>query len=105
MDKVIIELGNFSGKNPNVLYEIGIASINFIKMDKISVVQQVIQGSVKGTNVILRGVNYSYVERGNSINYLLDTFSLTYDKPLDMLSGSKTDTKGSSTNVILRRNQ
>lgn len=46
----------------------------------------------KGTTVILTGVNYTYVERGSSDDYLLDIFKMK-------ISPSKTIMKGKTSDI------
>ena len=67
---------------------IGTAVISFIKGSKPTVVQEILNGSIKINNMVeLHGVNYTYLDRGLSINYALDSFQLLYHSETNSLSG------------------
>lgn len=46
----------------------------------LTVVQQIFEGKIVKNKITLNGVNYTYIERGNSPNYALDNFELELRK-------------------------
>ncbi|SEQ85364.1 TIR domain-containing protein [Epilithonimonas lactis] len=56
----------------------GVATINFTEDESITVVQQIFEGKINQDRIILQGVNYTYIERGESSDYGLDSFDLKY---------------------------
>ncbi|MGC4036284.1 MAG: hypothetical protein QM764_09995 [Chitinophagaceae bacterium] len=70
---------------------IGASVISYTKGDKLTVVQEIINGTFKSDVFFeLHGVNYTFIERGNAGYYLLDNFSLKVDKENNSLSGEVT---------------
>lgn len=63
-------------QNENLLN--GVATINYDEEEKMTVVQQIFEGKINNDMIILQGVNYTYIERGDSSDYRLDTFDLKY---------------------------
>ena len=57
-------------------------TISYLKESVPSIVQETLTGSIQKHRVQLTGINYTYIERGNSISYSLDSFefSLSEDK-------------------------
>lgn len=68
-----------------------------------TIVQQIMNGSIVNNNIKLVGVNYTYVERGKSNNYSLDTYLLNYDNERDILSGTMLDVAGHADAFELKR--
>jgi len=79
--KVTLQLN----QNENVLT--GSAIITYIKKEKQTVIQQMLNANIKNDTIELHGVNYTYIERGDSLNYELDTFIMNYNKENDSLIG------------------
>lgn len=52
-----------------------------------TVVQQVLNGSLKRNQINLQGVNYTFIERGAFDNYYLDSFILEYNSERNILTG------------------
>jgi len=52
-----------------------------------TIVQETLAGSVRDDVLYLTGVNYSYVEQGESASYSLDNFKLKADKHGNALVG------------------
>ncbi len=74
--------------NQNIDSLFGSAVISYTKSDKPTVVQEMMNGNIKKDNLVeLHGVNYTYIERGNSEIYFLDTFKLEYNIENGFLSG------------------
>ena len=73
----------------------GVGTINhygrpdILGKEALTVVQQIFEGKITGEKIILTGVNYTYIERGNSNNYSLDNFQLEFRK--DKLIGKTGD--------------
>ena len=66
----------------------GSSVISYTKNEKQTVIQEIMNGSIKDNNVIeLHGVNYTYIERGDSTDYILDSFILKFDMENDHLAG------------------
>lgn len=64
------------------------AVISFIKGDVESTVQQMMTVSLDDDVINLQGINYTFIDRGNSKDYALDDFSLKHDKAKNLLTGS-----------------
>ncbi len=65
----------------------GTAEIRFDYETEKSIIQQTMTGQISDNEITLSGVNYTFLERGNSEEYMLDTFILTYDTLNDKLNG------------------
>lgn len=63
------------------------AVISFSRHGIQTVVQQIMNINIKAENIELRGVNYTYIERGGSESYALDNFRLTFVKETNILTG------------------
>jgi nucleoside 2-deoxyribosyltransferase len=62
-------------------------TITFIKEGVMSVVQEVLIGTINGTQVSLNGVSYTYIHRGASSGYSLDNFELKLTSNGDSMEG------------------
>ena len=101
---------NSSGKH-NVILQLSqdkdelsaVANITFYTNKKVSVVQQIMNGKINGLKIRLLGVNYTYIQRGESDDYLMDTFDLTYKEKSDAFSGTVVDTVNKSSKMSLKR--
>lgn len=56
----------------------GNATVSF-KLNRLTVVQQTVKGSFSKGKLLIEGVNYTYIEQGQSTSYELDVFELTVD--------------------------
>lgn len=65
----------------------GIAIMTFVHGSAQSVVQQLMNGTVKKNMVELHGVNYTFLERGKASDYTLDTFKVKYEEQTEALTG------------------
>jgi hypothetical protein len=63
----------------------GTAIITYIDNGILTVVQEIFHGTVIDSKVNLVGGNYSYIERGNTSNYILDNFDMTIVNEVKML--------------------
>lgn len=79
------------------------ATIDFIENKKKSLVQQIMYGKIDGVKVRLLGVNYSFIERGESDDYLMDTFELIYNPKKDIFNGTAVDKENGTSEIILKR--
>lgn len=60
----------------------GSATVSF-KNEKLTVVQQTIKGTISDELILIEGVNYTYIEQGDSSGYNLDIFEVKFiDKKL-----------------------
>jgi len=83
--KITLELNQ---KNDSLF---GAAVISYLHAnDKQTVVQEMMNGSIKQNNIELHGVNYTYIERGPSTCYVLDNYILQFDKRTNILKGENT---------------
>lgn len=71
-------------------------TITFSKGNIMSVVQEILIGTIKGTKVSLNGVSYTYIHRGESTGYGLDNFELQLNSNRDSMEGVfiSTDQRG-----------
>ena len=51
-------------------------TVTFEKAGNMTIVQEILVGSIKGLEITLNGVSYTYIKQGVSISYLLDSFNL-----------------------------
>jgi hypothetical protein len=51
-------------------------TITYVRNDQRTVVQETLAGSIQDGVLSLTGVNYTYLERGSSVSYSLDSFEL-----------------------------
>jgi hypothetical protein len=58
------------------------------------VVQENLVGQIKGTQVSLNSVSYTFVQRGNIANYYLDNFNLRVNLDDDTMTGEHYDSMG-----------
>lgn len=65
----------------------GAAVISYSKGEKHTVVQQIMNATMKKDEISLSGVNYTYIEQGDASGYSLDNFILKYNAAKDTLSG------------------
>lgn len=65
----------------------GTMTITFTKADTITVVQEVLVGSINGRKVTLNGVSYTYAQQGASTSYLLDNFELEVSEDSRKMEG------------------
>ncbi|MBO6660613.1 MAG: hypothetical protein JJ909_00275 [Roseivirga sp.] len=73
---------------------------------KLTVVQQILNGDIEENHISLRGVNYTFVERGSASTYYLDSFNLDYNHKDDQLIGTVTsdvETEVYESTIILKR--
>lgn len=70
-----------------------VGTITYESNNGLTVVQQIFEGKIKNDKIIIQGVNYTFIERGDSSDYGLDVFDLklhndkllgeTYDKGIN----------------------
>jgi hypothetical protein len=65
----------------------GNSVITYSIQGETTVVQQIMNGSIKAGTILLHGVNYTFVERGLESSYVLDTFKLTLSADKQILIG------------------
>ncbi|UOK42405.1 MULTISPECIES: nucleoside 2-deoxyribosyltransferase [Flavobacterium] len=113
--KIVNLSGNWKGswKNPdleehNIILNINqkddslscVATINYYDDEGvITVVQQIFEGKITDNKISIQGVNYTYIERGNSEDYNLDNFQLEYSN--NKLKGVTFDNKNEKTDIML----
>lgn len=51
-------------------------TLTFEKADAMTVIQEVLTGTVQGEKITLSGISYTYIHQGNSKSYRLDTFNV-----------------------------
>ncbi|HCW63617.1 MAG: hypothetical protein ABGW88_18150 [Leeuwenhoekiella sp.] len=74
-------------QNENDISAVG--TITYDKDKGITVVQQIFEGKIKQDSLTIQGVNYTFIERGDSDDYGLDIFDLKLNK--DKLLGNTYD--------------
>lgn len=81
----------------------GAMIVSSITDDQLSVVQETMAGEIKGDAVSLYGVAYSYLQKGEFKEYLLDSFSAQISSEGNEISGAVKDTEGKEGVVSLKR--
>lgn len=64
-----------------------ILTVTYEKAGALTIVQEVLTGSIAGVDLSLTGTSYTYIQQGNSNLYHLDNFSLTVDPHLGKMTG------------------
>lgn len=80
-----------------------VGTINYFDNNLITVVQQIFEGTINYNKIDIKGVNYTYIERGNSEDYGLDNFNLILEN--DKLIGSTYDSHGDDVKIDLVLNR
>lgn len=62
-------------------------TVTFVKSEKQTIVQETMAGSIRDSELTLSGVNYTYIEQGNSRSYSLDGFHLILSEDNSELIG------------------
>lgn len=62
-------------------------TVTFTKGEKHSIIQETLTGNARDSELSLSGVNYTYIEQGNSRSYSLDSFDLSISDDKSTLSG------------------
>lgn len=52
-------------------------TVTYVRDNQPTVVQETLTGTVRGKNVVLTGLSYTFVQQGSARTYALDTFELT----------------------------
>ncbi len=65
-------------------------TVTFLRRGQQTIVLETLLGSLEGDELILQGASYSYVERGNSEKYSLDSFKLRLSEQNSVLEGVAT---------------
>ena len=74
----------------------GLEIVTYLKDATPTVVQQTLSGVIEGHNVNLRGVNYTYVQKGLESEYVLDSYRLILSEDLNKMTGASLDADGSA---------
>jgi hypothetical protein len=80
----------------------GILTVTFEKKSALTVVQEVLTGSIEETAVSLTGTSYTYIQQGNSSAYHLDNFNLSVDPQSGKMAGESSDPDGGGTATFVR---
>lgn len=62
-------------------------TVTYIKSEIQSIIQETLTGNIRDSGLSLSGVNYTYIEQGNSRAYSLDSFDLKLSEDKSSLSG------------------
>jgi len=73
-------------QDENIL--LGSCISSYLLNEKLTVVQQILNGTIKEDIIELHGVNYTFVERGNESLYYLDSFKMKLSDDKNHLSGT-----------------
>jgi hypothetical protein len=65
-------------------------TVSYLREEKRTIVQETLTGTARGSQLSLTGVNYTYVEQGNSRAYSLDNFELRLSDDGKTMSGKAT---------------
>jgi hypothetical protein len=76
-----------------------VGTINYYNNDILTVVQEVFEGKIIDKDISIQGVNYTYIERGDSNDYGLDNFKLEFD--IDKLKGVTFDNEDEKVEILL----
>jgi hypothetical protein len=77
--------------------------VTYVKQGEFTAIQEIITGVVKEEDVILNAVSYTYLEKGNSINYNLDNFNLKISDDRSKLEGDFYNSKGGKGHAIFNK--
>jgi hypothetical protein len=77
-------------------------TITFEKAGKMTIVQEILIGSIRGSQVSLNGTSYTYIEQGASTSYLLDNFSLVLGPDEKEMTGEFYSSRGKGTATLIK---
>jgi len=97
--EIIMEIS----QNVNELF--ATAAITFSYGNEHSVVQQNMTGSIENEKILLTGVNYTFVKRGEADNYDMDSFELLFNKTNKTLIGNVIDNKNALGTIKLKKKE
>lgn len=99
----------YNGSEHNIILNINqkdislscVGTVNYYDNEVLTVVQEIFEGKIIDKKISIQGVNYTYIERGNSENYGLDNFKLEFEN--DELKGITFDEDEEKINITLIR--
>jgi hypothetical protein len=62
-------------------------TVSFLREDKMTVIQEILIGSIQGKRVSLNGVSYTYIQQGTSPFYNLDNFTMEMNSDKNRMEG------------------
>jgi hypothetical protein len=69
-------------------------TVSYLKESVPSIVQETLTGTMQKNKVLLTGINYTYIERGKSVSYSLDSFEVILSKDKKHLEGKVVSKNG-----------
>lgn len=66
----------------------GVLVVSYTYKDKLTIVQQAIDGGINGEIMNIHGTSYSYLEKGNASSYSLDSFQGKVDQKSGLIIGN-----------------
>ena len=72
----------------------GALVVSYTNRDKLTIVQQAIDGGFDGDSINIHGTSYSFLEKGNASTYFLDSFQGKVDQKGDLIIGNVFDSSG-----------
>jgi len=92
MDNSIYEWNLHLVHRDNILK--GALVVSYTEGGKLTIIQQAIDGGFDGESVNIHGTSYSFLEKGNSSDYELDSFEGKVDQTGDLIIGNASDVQG-----------
>jgi len=94
--------------NLNITYknqELVVVSITkYYFKETVSSVEQLMTAAIENNKIYFKGVNYTYLERGKSGDYLLDSYELTFHDDYKKMIGKIISGSGFETNIVFEKN-
>ena len=63
-------------------------TVRFVREEQVTVVEETLTGTAKGNRLLLSGVNYTYLQRGSSVSYSLESFNLALSDDGKTMTGT-----------------